>query len=205
MSIALSGSHRVGKSTLAQAAAKELDWAYVPSRAGEVAAAMGVDFSKKVPPDVVIEMQEGILAAHLDDLSGLAGKPWIADRSALDMATYCTLYALNQAHPRQARRVLDYIERCFEAVNRHCSAIVLVQPGIPYVAAEGKPPPDDLYQEAFNTHVWGLIKDQRLHAQKAYVPRRLVDLEHRVQAVVSLVGKLTVIGRSRIPEGVTVS
>jgi nicotinamide riboside kinase len=206
MSIALAGAHRTGKSTLAKATAEELGWVYVPSRAGQVAKAMGVDFTTKMPSaELVIELQEGILAAHMDDLSRVGGRPWITDRSALDMATYCTLYALGEAHPRLASRVLNYIERCFDVANRHCAAIVLVQPGIPYVAATGKPSADPLYQEAFNTHLWGLMCDRRLHAKHAWMRRSITDLEERKAHVVGLVRRLQEIGKAQIPEGILLS
>jgi hypothetical protein len=205
MSLCLAGAHRTGKSTLAQAVAAELGWRFIPSRAGDVVKAMGVDLGKKTIPDVALEMQEEILKAHAFDLSAAAGEPWIADRSALDMATYATLVCLNQVHPRQASRVLGYIEACFEVANRHCSAIVLVQPGIPYVAAENKPPPDVLYQEAFNTHVWGLMSDRRLKPRQAFLRRDVLGLQERVISVVGLHRRLVVLGKAEIPEGVMVS
>lgn len=204
MSICLAGSHRSGKSTLAKLVADQLGWTYIPSRAGEVFASFDLDMSEEIAADVRLEIQIAILDAHANDLSAQAGRPWICDRSALDSAAYMTLNMVKDCPARLARRGMEYIDRCFQVANRHCAAIVLVQPGIPYVAAPNKPPPNDLLVEAMNTYVWGLMNDRRMTAKPAFIRRDVTDLDVRAAHLRGLIGKLHIMGQGMIPEGLRV-
>lgn len=205
MSICLAGSHRTGKSTLAKAFAAKTGWTYLPSQAGQVFVDMGVKVAHDVAPELRLEIQEEILRRHEAAYSAHAGRPWISDRSPFDSAAYTVLDLLHLIHPRHYSRVLSYVERCFDVANRHCSAIVLVQPGIPFVAEEGKMPPNELFVEAMNTQVWGLLGDRRLTAKAAFIRRDVTDLQERLEHLMGLQAKLNLIGKALIPEGMPVN
>lgn len=180
--IALAGAHRAGKTTLAKAFADLADWTHVPSRMGEVFKRMGLKVGQPMHPNLRLEVQEAGLDLWVEDITA-AAMPWIADRSPLDYAAY-VLADLGNAPEIDGPRAMAYVERCFEEANRYCGVIALVQPGIPYVEEEGKPPALPLGQEHFNAVVWGLMCDTRLEAMHARLPRHMTDLEMRVKALI---------------------
>jgi hypothetical protein len=201
MNICLAGAHRVGKSTLAKAIAEHTGWTFIPSRTVEAFQRRGIDISRidmrAVPPLQRLEIQEDVLDMHEHDLWAQFANNWIADRSALDMATYATLELLgNKDTPED--RALAYIERCFAVANTHCGSVLLIQPGIPYVAAPGKPPPSRLYQEAFNTHLAGLLTDRRMKVSTAINRRDCLTLDDRVRAVLSTVSSFAAITQQKL-------
>jgi predicted ATPase len=182
VSIALAGAHRTGKSTLAAAFAKKEGFTYMPSRAGEAFATLGFRVGDTLTSEQRLTLQEKILNLHAADLRCHVAKPWIADRSALDMAAYMLLHAAG-APDCDHERIAGYVSRCFEVVNRHYGIIVLVQPGIPYVSAEGKPPPNPAQQEVLNLTLWGLLQDPRLEVRSAFLRRDVLDLKSRLTLI----------------------
>jgi hypothetical protein len=182
LNIALAGAHRTGKSTLAAAYAKSEGYAYIPSRAGEAFSLLGLRVGEPCSIDQRISVQEKILDLHVADIRKHRVGNWISDRSTLDMAAYTLLHAAG-SQDCDHQRVVDYMTRCFEVANRHYAMVVLVQPGIPYEAVEGKPPPNPAHQEMLNLVLFGLFQDPRIDTVTATMRREVLDLNHRVTAL----------------------
>lgn len=189
MTIALTGTHRVGKSTLAQKFAEAYDYTFIASGVAGIFKAQGVPMSSGLSSKDRLDLQDKILEAHLDAIHKARGQNWISDRSTLDFAVYTLLDAARDPgfdHVRAAA----YVDRCIEVANRNYAVIVLVQPGIPYVTQEDRLPPNPAQQEAFNLMLWGLTQDMRLDARVAFIRRDVLDLDERVTTLSQLMTML---------------
>jgi hypothetical protein len=182
VNVALAGAHRTGKSTLASAFAQAEGFTYIPSRAGEAFARLGLRVGDAHSMDQRLSVQETILDLHVEDIARHRTGHWISDRSALDMAAYTLLHAAGD-RSCDHQRVADYVGRCFDVANRHYAMVVLIQPGIPFETQEGKPPPNPAHQEILNLILFGLFQDPRMDAVTATMRRDVLVLEQRVKAV----------------------
>lgn len=187
--IGLCGAQRVGKSTLAQAFAKQQDIPFVQTSTAAAFKMTGRDPRIEYPIEERIAMQDVILtvleAQYVDATKRT--KLWIADRTPIDMAAYMLAdiqrSTLVGKPPELAGLVLSYVERCFEAANRHFSTIMLVQPGIPPSEKEGSAPWEPGFMEHHNTLCLGLLADERLRCRDFQLARRYTDLDKRVQSL----------------------
>jgi len=157
----LSGAHRTGKSTLAKVISEKLHLPYAQLNEAsrifkEMGLVQGIDYS----PEIVLTVQERILEAadkffqaHIDE----HGTSFITDRTPLDMAAYMmVLVGRSNFTDKELVRVESYLKDCRTVCSSYFSMIMLVQPGIPYVAEEGKPPPNLMYQEHIAALIYGM-------------------------------------------------
>lgn len=185
--LGLIGAHRTGKSTLAREYAKRNEILFVETSASEVFRQLGLDPRKSYDVPTRLMIQEAMLTA----LSGqykTASKQsrlFIADRTPIDMASYMLGEVTGEAvqSPELAALVNDYVLRCLHATMQHFAAVVLVQPGIPIVDAPGKAAPCPAYIEHLNLIQRGLISDERFECQRFVLPRKIVDLEQRLNSL----------------------
>jgi predicted ATPase len=197
--IALCGAERVGKSTLAQAFARAHHLIYIPSRAGEVFRAMNLPVGP-LPPEQRLVVQERILDAHVADIEAVKGDgAWIADRSTLDMAAYALFDLANSGV--DPALVEGYVNRCFRVANFYYSMIVLVQPGIPYVEAEGKPKACLVRQALMNSIITGLLHDARALCSRWMLRSQVLDLDDRCETLMRLVTRFFQQTQNSMQEG----
>lgn len=191
MSIALTGAHRVGKSTLAKALAKERDYTFVPSPMARVYEELGLPVGKLgLGFEDRMRVQEKALDYHVQAIRGVVGSLWVSDRSSLDMAAYTLLDAC--ADPSYDHdRVAAYVDRCFKVANMHYGVVVLIQPGIPYVSEPGKPPANISLQETFNLVLWGMAQDNRLECRSGFLKRDVLAVQERLECLGYLVDHMT--------------
>jgi predicted ATPase len=189
MSVALAGAHRVGKSTLAQAFAEKSGYVFLPSRAGQAHEELGLTVGLGLTAEQRMTVQERILDYHVQDIRAHVGQRWISDRSTLDFAAYTLLDAAHSAE-YDHDRVAAYVDRCLKVGSSYYSTLVLIQPGITYVAEEGKPPSNVSQQEAFNFVLWGLVKDLRFDCFCGFLSRGVLDLAERVECVETLITRM---------------
>lgn len=186
--IGLSGAHRTGKTTLAMRFAQEQDIPFIRTSASEVYRQCGMDPAVDYPIGFRVSVQEAILHtferqyAEAQKLSKL----WIADRTPIDLASYM-LADIQRAtvaeQPVLANHINDYVQRCLKATNRWFGIVVLVQPGIATVNAEGKALACPAFMEHLNQLQMGLMMDERLGSRHYFIPRRYVALSERMQAL----------------------
>jgi predicted ATPase len=188
MNIALTGSHRVGKTTLARAFAEAANIAFLQTGVSEVFALLGKDPSAVYPVEERLAIQEAILLALEQQYAhaSAATPVFIADRCPLDLAAYMVADVQRNTlagEPALAAMVNDYVRRCIESTNRWFATVLLVQPGIALVEASGKALACPAYIEHLNLTLGGLLVDERLHTRHYLIPRRFIKLEQRVACV----------------------
>ncbi len=186
MRIGFCGSHRTGKTTLAEEVSRKAGMPFIRTCTSEVfrraglnpAAAM--DFKKRLWIQTeTLEAAKGIWEA--------AGKSFITDRTPLDMMAY-TLADIQGATGADFNEVEGYLERCFSITNSFFDALVVVQPGIPLVHEQGKAALNRAYMEHLNYLILGLAADPRLTAAVIRLARGTVEMNERVRAVVEGLG-----------------
>lgn len=176
------GSHRVGKTTLAQAYAEETGATLVKVSVSDMVSEIGHDSSLVYDVDTRIEIQEHILNCMGKKFAMHAGSNAVCDRTPLDAMLYMLSevgqYTHNEA---QSKWVSDYMSRCFDMTNRHFNVVLCVQPGIPLVECETSARANPAYIEHLNSLALGFVSDERLTIPHYYIPRHIVDLDRRVQ------------------------
>lgn len=183
--IGLCGAHRTGKTTLARVFAEKHGLAFVETSASAVFKEMGYDPAHTYDFKTRLTVQEEILR-RFDVL--YAGHPAadsaITDRTPLDMLAY-TLAEVDglRLDVEDEARLRRYIDACIAVTNKRFSVLLVVQPGIEVVSAEGKASLSNGYIEHLNTLILGLTVDERIKAAHFYLPRMMLDLEDRVAAV----------------------
>jgi predicted ATPase len=181
--IGLCGSHRTGKTTLARKLATHHDIAFVES---SVTAVFKQHFFNHNPlkPDAKMDfearlwIQQRILEAA-EQLWQHAPLAFVTDRTPLDFMAYtlCDIQGATQVHFEE---LAEYLDRCFAVTNQFFTRIVVVQPGIPLIYAEGKAALNQAYIEHLNTVILGLCHDERLHCPVTVIKRNILDIEQRV-------------------------
>jgi len=191
--IALVGSHRVGKTTLAKAYAEKHEIVFLETSVSAIFRDLGHNPSDVFDFTTRLDIQEEILV-RLDALYGEQDplQQIIADRSPLDLLAYTMAEAIGAVVKRSdQKRFAAYAAKCFEMTNRRFSTVILVQPGIPLVKAKakGKAALNQAYIEHLNTLILGLTLDERQLVTHFYIPRRLLTMEDRIAAVEGAVGR----------------
>lgn len=186
--IGLCGSHRVGKSTLAQAFAERTEIPFVQTSASQVFALLGKDPKVDYPIEERIAIQEALLYAFERQFEAARKVTdiFITDRTPIDLASYLISDVQRGTfadEPGLSKMVNDYTQRCLEATNQWFATVILVQPGITLVEASGKAPCCPSYIEHLNLIQSGLLIDERLLSRHYVIPRRYTDLEDRVKCV----------------------
>ncbi len=181
MRIGLCGSHRTGKTTLAEAVSKKTGIPFVRTSTSEVFRRAGLDpaasldFNKRLwIQNETLEAAKGVWEA--------AGKSFITDRTPVDMMAY-TLGDIQGSTQADFNEVEDYLERCFTFTNRFFDALVIVQPGIPLVHEQGKAALNRAYIEHLNYLILGLTEDPRLTARVIRLGRETMGINDRVKTV----------------------
>ena len=185
MSLALTGAHRTGKTTLAKALCERSGMTYVPSMTSQVFSDLGLPVGVPLSVDDRLRVQERVLETHIAQVR-LAGNYYVADRCPIDFAAYTLLDVAMRCDPDQEARVHAYLDRCLRLTGELFSAVVVVPPGILYVVEEGKPPPSKAYQEAMNAMCVGLLRDNRVGVKLATLARNNLRLEDRTESVLAV-------------------
>lgn len=188
MSIGISGSHRVGKSTLAQEFARRYDIPFVKTSATEVFQAIGRDPAVDYPIEERISIQETLLYAFQKQFEDaqMRSRIWISDRTPIDLASYM-LADIQRAtlvdNPALAEMVNAYVASCLARTNQWFSTVILLQPGIDLVPQEGKAPCCPAYIEHLNMIQAGLLLDSRVSSAVYKIPRHVLSLNNRIDCV----------------------
>lgn len=193
MIFALAGAHRVGKSSLAEAFAEKHGLQLIQTRVSKVWTDEGLQPGDSHPFRLRLEMQQKVMDAFVEDYEKIdIRRGAITDRSPIDMIAYTMGEAVGHTVDEDLQEPLArYVDRCFEVANRHLSGILLIQPGIPLVAAEGKGAFNVAWIEHLTHLVRGLGADSRLKTPFFTLQRSVTAMDRRVAAVESTMKSIT--------------
>lgn len=185
--IGISGAHRTGKTTLAQAFAERYEIPFVKTSASEIFRIINRDPAKDYPLEERIGIQEALLFAFERQYASAEAqsKVWISDRTPIDLASYLLADVSRESasNPEIAEMVNTYVRRCIQRTNQWFSTILLLQPGIELVPQEGKAPCCPAYIEHLNFLQSGILLDDSVSPAKFKIPRHYTNLEDRIDCV----------------------
>jgi len=185
LGIGLTGAHRTGKTTIVDQLCEKNPFPAVRSSVSAIAAERGFEFKADNTLSERIEFQEHVLQFMTAQYEAQLGI-FFTDRTPMDMAAYMLAdVRAGEIDPELDKRVQAYVERCIEVTNRHFSLVIAIQPGIPYVAEEGKPALNASYQEEVGALIVGLCAT-RLETGFRIMARGTTDRQSRVNAVASM-------------------
>jgi hypothetical protein len=179
MNVGLCGAHRTGKTTLAMELARLQGAQFVRTRVSEIFKACGLHPAQPMDFATRLDIQFRLLDACESDWRA-AGGNFVTDRTPVDLMAY-TLGDIQGETQVSDPEFEQYIERCFDAVNRFFDTLIILQPGVPLTEAEGKAALNKAYIEHINSLVIGLCGDERLKCRVVRLPRSVVVLEERVR------------------------
>lgn len=183
--IGIAGSHRTGKTTMAQEFADRYDCDFIQTDVSGVFAEMGLDPAVTYDFATRLKVQRAILK-HLDRVYGQAEDDLntVTDRTPLDLLLYTYADVQNDNLTDEDAAALEqYTLDCIEVLNRRFNMVMIVQPGIKVVAAPGKASLNTAYIEHLNMLALGLMSDERIKTKVAYIPREMTNLDERVDAM----------------------
>lgn len=180
----LCGAQRTGKSTLAGAFSEEVGVPALYTSASGVFAEMGLDPKADYPLAQRLDVQRRILDSFEKQYRSVAGGVFVADRTPIDMMAY-TIADVQRANvPSELEGVIEsYLKDCIEVSNATFSILMVVQPGIAVVEAEGKAPGSFAYTEHINHLVMGIVVSEAVESAHYYIPREMVELEQRIECM----------------------
>lgn len=189
--IGLLGAHRTGKTSLAQSYAKKHGIVFLETPVSVIFKELGYSPSDQFDFGTRLMIQEVILE-RLDAMyANMAGVQAICDRTPIDLMGYTLAEVHGHAvAPEEQARLARYIARCYEVLNKRFTALLLIQPGIPVVPAEGKAPLSAGYIEHLNSLMLGLACDQRVKIPHYYLMREVTDMEDRIGRLENVVMKV---------------
>jgi hypothetical protein len=191
--LGISGAHRVGKSTLAKAAAEKMGIQFCETRCSEVFN-QEFDGVRYKPSDGAIPFHHRILiqAAMLEHLSkryaAMTG-PFIADRTPVDVIAYLFCEVGGSTIPRALReeytnRMNDIAVRAIGICENQLAGVVHLQPGIDLVEGADKAVACPVYIRHLNMLVAALVNGWvGSHFYAHTIPHGVLDLDRRVEHV----------------------
>lgn len=181
--IGLLGPQRCGKTTLAKTYAEAHGIPFVETSASAVFKDMGLNPAKTYDFGTRMAVQEAILT-RFNALYFTAPSQAITDRTPLDLAAYTLSECLNETVPPELEAQLDrYIQRCYDSLNRYFGIVMLIQPGIPLIAEEGKAGVSRGHIEHMNSLMFGLMVDPRSTVASYFMRRQYLTMTERMQAL----------------------
>lgn len=184
MTISLSGSHRAGKTTLAKSFCEKHEWTFLETSASAIFKEMGYDPSVTYDFDTRMDIQEEILVRFDKFYAERSCQTGVTDRSPIDLIAYALADVQGDTlSGTQEGRLQRYVDACFAVLNKRFSMVLIVQPGIPLVRAEGKAAMSKGYMEHLNTLCMGLAVDERMKVPHFYIPRYMTNPAERMAAL----------------------
>lgn len=182
MSFGISGSQRVGKTTLAKRVAERMNLPFVQTDVSGVFRKMGMNPAVNHCFEDRIRVQYAINEHFREVFS--QHRIFVSDRTSLCSLAY-VMTDIRQVDEWDKDVFEAYIEDCFEIINKYFSTIVVVQPGIQVQDPGGKltATGSHAFMELMNTLVNGISLDKRCGVNIARLARSKTNLDQRVNDV----------------------
>ncbi|ALG66970.1 AAA family ATPase [Beggiatoa leptomitoformis] len=182
MKIGLCGSHRTGKTTLAQAIADKTGLAFLATSTSAVFREYGLDPAKPMDFRTRLWIQQRVLTSATMSWHD-APTDFITDRTPIDFMAY-TLSDIQGITEVDFPDLESYLTQCFTVTNQYFNQLVVLQPAIPLVYEAGKAALNKAYIEHLNSVILGLCHDERLFCPVTVIKRAVLALEARVDLVI---------------------
>lgn len=180
----LTGVHRSGKSTLAKAFSEASGVPFVQTTASKVFQDMGLDPKVDYPMSVRLDIQQRILEAFEKQCKPYTATLFITDRTPVDFLAYTLADCQRSNVPDELHsRIERYMDDCINLTNWLFPVLVVVQPGIQIVEEANKAPGNVPYVEHINNLIIGIVTSERIKAERFFIPRKMTDLEDRVNCI----------------------
>lgn len=180
----LTGAHRTGKTTLAKAFSEHSGIPFAQTTASAVFAEMGLDAKVDYPMSIRLEIQKRILDAFEKQCRPHSRSPFITDRTPIDFVAY-TLADIQRGNISSSLNgdIERYVDDCISVSNSIFPILMVVQPGIPLVEAEGKAPASMPYIEHLNYLIMGIVNSEAVESANFYIPRNAISIEERIACI----------------------
>ncbi len=190
MLIGLMGAHRTGKSTLMRAFAEEHDMPYYETKTTEVWKRLDINPKSQLSFDERLTVQNHILDALIDTYDKALSEHYssdliLVDRTPLDALAYLMAEVGNQ--PVNQLAYGAYRARCNLAMHKYFGGLLLVQPGIALLDAEGKGTLSPAYIEHLNAIMIGLLTNCIAVPHRMIMSSNVLELNDRMEVLRQLV------------------
>ena len=181
--IGLCGSHRTGKTTLAEALSKKMGIPFLKTSTSMVFKQHGLHPAQVLDFKTRLWIQHRVIEAAVA-VWQTEKDSFVTDRTPIDFMAY-TLADIQGATVVDFAELEAYLALCFEVANQCFTKLAVLQPAIPLVFEPGKAALNRAYMEHLNTIVQGLCSDERLKCSFCVIKRNITSLEGRVQTVLN--------------------
>ncbi len=179
MKLGICGSHRTGKTTLAQAISNQFEIEFIKTDTNAIFVQQGLHPSQPLDFLTRLKIQKLIIQNAIEiwqtDI-------FVTDRTPIDFMAY-TLADIQGKTEVDFIELEAYLTQCFAVTNKMFSELVILQPAIPLVYEAGKAALNKAYMEHLNIIVQGLCNDERLRCPVTVIQRSVIDLQERIATV----------------------
>ncbi len=181
--IGLCGSHRTGKTTLAEAISKKTRIPFIKTSTSAVFEQHGLHPAQPLSFKTRLWIQHRIIEAAVEVWQAEKGS-FITDRTPIDFMAY-TLADIQGTTEVDFAELETYLEHCFEVTNQFFTTLTVLQPAIPLVHEQGKAALNRAYMEHLNILIQGLCSDERLKCTSIVIKRNIISLETRIKTILN--------------------
>jgi len=183
LKIGLCGSHRTGKTTLAEAISLQQQIPFIKTNTSIVFEQHGLHPAMPMDFKTRLWIQHRIIEAAVEVWQAEQGA-FVTDRTPIDFMAY-TLAEIQGATEVEFAKLEAYLEHCFEVTHQFFTRLAVLQPAIPLVYEPGKAALNRAYIEHLNIIIQGLCRDERLKCSVIIIKRNLISIENRVRTVLN--------------------
>lgn len=191
MIVGLTGSHRVGKTTLGNEFVKHNpNFTFAATSVSAMMKHHG--FNPQLNYHFYDRLQiQNIILDELDAFYGRFTKDTIFDRTPLDAAAYLLADIQREGlTPEEHEAATKYLDRAFDITNRRFTLLLFIPSVLPLVDDPAKAPATKGYVEHIQAVIGGLRADQRMKVKYASLSRSCIDIESRVAALANTCNKV---------------
>ncbi|RKZ67835.1 MAG: AAA family ATPase [Candidatus Parabeggiatoa sp. nov. 3] len=182
--IGLCGSHRTGKTTLAEAISKQTGIPLIKTSTSAVFEQHGLHPAQALDFKTRLWIQHCVIEAAVPIWQQAEKGIFITDRTPIDFMAY-TLADIQGATEVDSGELETYLARCFEVTNQFFTKLVILQPAIKLVYEPGKAALNKAYMEHLNMLIFGISHDERLKCSTLVIKRHITHLDQRIETVLN--------------------
>lgn len=181
--LGICGSHRTGKTTLARTMAETSGLFFLESKVSDTFRRMRVDPRADLPFEDRLYVQYQILYDMERLYFEAPTSHFITDRTPIDVYSYLLADVQRTTlDPVQEGDLERFWAETCRIVNKHFELVMVIQPGIDLIEAEGKAPATTGYVEHVNAVIIGLVMGRSyadLETNIILMKREITDLRER--------------------------